>query len=355
MIRSGAAFSGIFFIVAAVLLAGCERRPLEEFYTPTCKVVFRVDWSKFPEVPTGMTMYFFREGDEAPRVVTTSEVRETSVNLEAGNYRMFFINQSPGEFGSVSFVNMNLFEDSGARLEEIPSTWFGRTSDPVGHDPENIGEADLGYFSITEEDVERYQGAYKEWNGDRSSSAAAQKVELTTRSIQLEAGNVVSEFWVTIYAERADVLYSVRAAITGMAMDYGLTQGRTLHSTATQLMENWTLTMDDEINRVGHLDGIIPTFGLPDGVTQTAGRDSSLNVAALLLDKSVYDYKFSVGDKIEVLPGRPGYKYLLRLVFGSVSSPAVEFPDIPLEGRISSGFDAIVEDWEDGGTVDIGL
>ena len=181
-----------------------------------------------------------------------------------------------------------------------------------------------------------------------------ERVLYYTIRIPVRPQNIVSQLWVTIYAGNADVLKSVRASTSGMAKTYELTQFTTNNENAIQIINQWSLTMDDNVNRVGHIDGVITTFGLPNGESPTEKRDSSLNVSALLIDNStVADYVFDVGDKIKELPPNPGYRKLYRLVFGTKEEPIIILPDVQPPGGKTSGMEATVDDWEDGETVEI--
>ena len=163
---------------------------------------------------------------------------------------------------------------------------------------------------------------------------------------------VTSQFWVTIFSDNVDVLKSVRASTTGMARTFNLTQGKTGEEEGTQLITQWTLTVDDPERRVGHLDGYITTFGFPRGELPSATRDSTLNVSTLLVDdKTVDNYVFYVGDKIKLEDPPQGYRHLYRIVFGSIFEPAIHPSDVPsTEG---GGFKAAVEDWDD--LIDAGI
>ena len=183
-----------------------------------------------------------------------------------------------------------------------------------------------------------------------------ERIEYYTIRIPIHPRNVVSQLEVTIYAGNADVLKSVRASTSGMARTWELTQEVTDKEEAIQVINQWTLTMDDVARRVGHVDGIINTFGLPNGEMPSEMRDSTLNVSALLIDDvTVANYVFDTGDKIKMLEPNPGYKGLYRLIFGSVDEPAIKPPDVrPPDGK-TSGMDATVDDWEDGETVEVAM
>lgn len=365
-----------FAMLLAILFAGCQRRPLENMYSATVKVIVKCIWKvkAYPEKPTGVTLYFFRDGEVSPRIVTTSDVDSCEVQLPAGHYKLFMITQSPEEYWTMRFMNMNKYREAEVELEQKTTKWFTRIGDEeVAQNPESIAVGIAEEFDITEDQVEEYQEFYQLWrtktkamtktktkgsmptkSDEEELREIEERVRYTTITIPVDPHNIVSQFHVTIYSDNADVLMSVRAATTGMARTFELTQNTTGRETATQLIEqDWTLTMDDEARRIGHLDGIITTFGLPNGEVPTAVRDSSLNVSALLIDnKTQEDYVFSVGDKIQILEPNPGYRHLYRLIFGSVENPAIHPPDVaPANGL--GGFDVTVDAWEEGETVEI--
>lgn len=355
-----------FALLLAICFVGCQRRPLETMYSSTIRVIVRCIWkvNAYPEKPTGVTLYFFRTGDALPRIITTSNVDSCEVQLPAGHYKLFMITQSPEEYWTMHFNNLSRYDAAEAALEEKTTKWYTRADDEqVAQNPESIAVGIADEFDITEDQVEEYQEYYQLWRTrtkaitrtkagltkaeEEEIAKIEERVRYTTITIPVDPSNIVSQFHVTIYSDNADVLMSVRAATSGMARTFELTQNTTGKETATQLIEqDWTLTMDDVTKRVGHIDGIITTFGLPNGEIPTAVRDSSLNVSALLIDnKTKEDYVFNVGDKIQILEPNPGYRHLYRLVFGSVDAPAIHPPDV--KPKTSGGFTAGVEDWSE--------
>ena len=363
-------------LLAAVAM-GCERRPLELFYRQTIRVIVKCVWdiTTYPEGerPTGMTLYFFRDG-EFYNSITTSNVDSCEVNLIPGHYKMYMISQSPEEYWRMNFQNMTSYDDAETVL--VPNetaTWAynTRTGDDemVVENPEVICAGVSEEFEITEAETEEYQYYYtksKNLSSSKQDTKAdspdddddetfyQERIEYYSVYVKVYPKNIVSQLWVTIYSANADVLKSVRATNSGMARAFALTKDTTDEEEAIQIINQWSLTMDDPERRVGHIDGIITTFGLPNGEQPSPQRDSTLNVSALLIDNAtVANYKFSVGDKIQKLEPNKGYRNLYRLTFGSVEDPAITPPDVPPEGASSSGMDATVSDWEDGETVEI--
>lgn len=359
-------------IAAALMLLGaligCQRRPLEVYYTPTVRTIVKCIWKTSTQIttvldkPTGVTLYFFRDG-EFYNSFTTANVDSCEVQLEKGHYKMYLISQSPEEYWKMDFEHMTDFNLAATTLRETHVAWTRGVQDPTVENPEILYAGVAEEFDVTEEMTEEYQQHYAELRryqeggseGTLEEQQLKEQVRYYTLTIPVYPHNVVSQLWITIYSGNADVLKSVRASTSGMARTFELTQNTTDTDMATQIMSEWRLTMDDATRRVGHVDGIITTFGLPGGEQPSIQRDSSLNVSALLVDDvTVADYKFEVGDKIRVLPPNPGYRALYRLIFGSVEEPAITPPDVrPPDQSSASGMDATVSDWDDGETVEI--
>lgn len=362
-------------ILATLLMGGCQRRPLELVYRSSVRVIVKCIWniSVYPDgvKPSGITLYFFRDG-EFYTSMTTANVDSCEVQLPQGQYQMYMISQSPEEFWKMEFENMTDFDNAATTLRTSTTpNWVSRgTTTPspsVVENPEILYAGVSNFFEITEEMTEEYQTNYRKLKNLRASAAGARTkaeedeisyyeelVEYYTIRIPIYPQNVVSQFWVSIYAKNADVLKSVRASTSGMAKTFELTQFTTNNETAIQIIDEWKLSMDDVDNRIGHIDGIITTFGLPNGEVPTVLRDSTLNVSTLLIDNTtVKDYTFDVGDKIQVLQPNKGYRALYRLIFGDKDNPVIELPPVgPAQGK-ESGMDATVSDWEEGETVEI--
>lgn len=362
---------------AALLLAvsalSCQRRPLELMYQPTVRTIVKCVWKINAQTdidvhnkPTGITLYFFRDG-QFYNSFTTANVDSCEVQLEKGRYKMYMISQSPEEFWKMEFDHMTDFQGAETILRRNDVAWTRSEPDMTVENPEILFAGVADEFEVTEEMTEEFQYYYTRLKRLRSNAATKadnnneevyyeEQVRYHTLTIPVYPHNIVSQLWITIYSGNADVLKSVRASTSGMARTFELTQNTTGKEKATQVMSEWRLTMDDAARRVGHIDGIITTFGLPNGEVPTVQRDSSLNVSALLVDNAtIANYKFEVGDKIQVLTPNPGYRNLYRLIFGSVEEPSITPPDVAPEGGSASGMDATVSDWENGETVDVPL
>ena len=348
----------------------CQRRPLENLESATSRVIVKCLWevSVYPDgiKPDGISLYFFRNGVYYSSL-TTSNVDSCEVQLPVGRYKMYMINQSPEEYWRETFQNMTSFDNASASLTETSVRWVTRSDDEaVVENPDKLLCAGVSEeFEITQEMTEEYQYYYTTWknirarNGHSTTRAGEggtdpeeeyyhERIQYYTIRIPIHPKNTVSQLWVTIYAGNVGALQSMRAFNSGMARTWELTKETTASERAIQLISanQWTLTYDNRPMGIGHIDGVITTFGLPDGELPSAARDSTLNVSALLVDNAtVANYTFNVGDKMQVLDPNPGYRNLYRLVFGSAEDPIITFPEVRPEG--GGGFTAGVEDWED--------
>ena len=365
-------------MLLAVLAGGCQRRPLETAYRSTIRVIVKCIWKAtlYPDgiKPSGVTLYFFKDGQYYTSFPTVN-VDSCEVQLPKGSYQLYMISHTEDEYWKMTFENMSDFNAADVTLNtKSTPNWIATRAltDPVVENPQILYAGVSEQFVITEEMAEEYQMNYVKLKSLKSKAAenAATKASLDeqieqyeelvqyyTIRIPIEPQNVVSQLWVSIYAGNADVLKDLKASTSGMAKTFELTQFTTNNESAIQIIskDDWSsVTMDYPEKRVGHIDGIITTFGLPNGESPTALRDSTLNVSALLIDNAtIADYVFDVGDKIQELPPNQGYRNLYRLIIGNKDDPAVTFPDVKPEGSKASGIDATVDDWEEGETVEI--
>ena len=363
------------FLLVAFAGAGCQRRPLESMINNTIRVIVRCVWEvkAYPEgeKPTGITMYFFKDG-EFYKSLTTASVDSVEVQLDKGHYNMYLIGQSVEEYSDMVFDSMMDYDDASTSLMERPADWATRGQDElVVRDPEVLVAGVAQEFDITQDMVDEYQTYYTDWYEQQQRLAAnsetkastqdeqnlaflEEKIQYLTVRIPVYPKNVVSQLQVSIYAGNIDVLKSMRASTSGMARTFEITQDVTDKPRATQLITAWRLNVDNPDRRIGHVEGIINTFGLPDGQHPSSLRDSTLNVSALLVDgQTVADYTFNVGDKIRELPPNPGYRQLLSLVLGSSDEPIITFPDVTPVDTGGGGFTANVTNWEEEMEVDI--
>ncbi len=353
-----------FILVAAMLVAlvSCQRRPLEYFYKPEAKIILKVDWTDFPEKPTGMTVFLFKDG-ETGQAFSTSEVDQTELNVTAGRYKLFVMNQSMTEFGGITFKDMYSYENAEAVISKVASKWYaimkgviasqeGDELPGVGSQPEDLGIAIAEEFTISEDEVKEFNYQYAKWrkgkgkqdgDGEAADDAPVDKDAPALRTISAVAHNVVSRLHVKIYFHNIPTLYSVRTSMEGLADSYMITQKTTSSRTVAQLMEKWDIHVTSADGVDGYVETTIHTFALPDGVTSVAQRDPRANiftVQALHKDlKTITEEVYTVGDKFKIsFPGK------IRMQMDLEVGP-INLPYSP--GGDAGGFISYVEDWDD--------
>lgn len=336
--------------LAAILVAGCSIEPplhLRQSMEVIVKVLWKAEVYPDGVKPDGVTLYFFRDGEFYMKH-TTSQVDSCVVQLEPGRYRLYMISQSPEEYWKMEFFDMEDFEQARVSVAETKSSWYSTRSESevVINNPEMMTSGVSEIFEVTEDMIERQRLAATKAGEDT-------KIYYYTVLVPVNPRSIVSQYWVTIYSDNVDMLKSVRASTTGMARTFEFTKDKTNEEEGTQLITEWSLTVDDEEHLIGHLDGRVTTFGFPNGELPNPDRDSSLNVSTLLIDnKTVQSYKFYIGDKIKLEDDPPqGYRYLYRITFGSIFEPAIHPERVIPEG--GGGFTAGVTEWDE--EIDVGV
>lgn len=353
------------YILSVAMLAavfGCQRRPLEYFYKPEARIILKVDWSDFPEKPTGMTVFLYKQG-EAAQSFTTSTVDETPLNITAGRYKLFVMNQSVTEIGGVNFREMGTYETAEGVLSKVASKWYsvmkgviasgeGEDLPGVGIQPDDLGIAIAEEFTITEEEVKNFNYENAKWrkgkgkkdgDGEAADDAPYDTDAPALRVIEVAAHNVVSHLHVKIYFKNIQNLASVRTSMEGLAESFLLTQGTTSQAEVAQLAEEWQLVKTAE--KEGYVESTISTFALPNGVTSVAQRDPRANiftVQALHADhKTITTEVYPVGDKFRITVRPKFYRLLMELEVGPIWLPNVD------PAGDSGGFITDVVDWDD--------
>ena len=162
----------MMLMLAAALAAGCRIEPplhLKQAVKVVVKVLWRAEIYPDGIKPSGVTLYFFRNG-EYYNSQTTSQVDSCAVHLEPGKYRIFMISHSPDEFAYMDFHDMENFDLASVSVMETKSKWYTRADDEfLINNPEQMTVGVSDEFEITAEMVEQYryysseEGGWKSW------------------------------------------------------------------------------------------------------------------------------------------------------------------------------------------------
>ena len=370
--------SGVLALLFALLLAACDRRPLEVMEPTKAQIRLDVDWmTLFGYKPNGMTVMVWGDGWTKPIMTSSNNVESMKVELDPGHYRILVINKSFDEYGSIKFTDTDDFDKIAARGTNITQYQNGDWDKGVVYmpDPEDIGVA-CDEFTITEdmllEQVTFYP--YEEWIDRQYANTRWIQESDGTYSTKVQVMQELTRMNVWVQIKGIENMRSMVGSITGMADGFFLSQTWRTSDERPMLFEadKWTVTGADSPYGPGRMYYSMPVFGLAHGKEYVAQRKDDNNVLTLcitLVDGSQKIYTYNVGKLIKYRGLEAGVSaelhtnletsLLLELQLDLVIDVTTvdEIPDLPnvKPDKGGSGFDAEVDPWEDGGTVDVGF
>ena len=156
----------MMLMLAAALVAGCRIEPplhLKQAVKVVVKVLWRAEIYPDGIKPSGVTLYFFRNG-EYYNSQTTAQVDSCAVHLEPGKYRIFMISQSPDEFAYMEFHDMENFDLASVSVMETKSKWYTRADEEfLINNPEQMTVGVSDEFEITPEMLACWSGKGDVW------------------------------------------------------------------------------------------------------------------------------------------------------------------------------------------------
>ena len=352
----------------AIVLAvtACDRRPLEVIADNRVRVKVIINWRVnfteiYNETPNGMTVMLWgvNTGD---RVVESVNGTSTTVMLRPDTYHLIIYNEREEEFlpymrihdaASFDFITM--------RLQHYTRADDGQT---YIYYPDPIGVA-VDTFNITQDMVDEDNAIFVPYEEYIEKGFT----NYNTGERVYEIPEVATPMTVTLYikakVKHRQSMKSIEASISGMADGFYMSQiYRTQETGIIELdPKGWEFqTYGEEGDSMGIIANKTVTFGLPHGKELLAERDSTDNVLAFritLANDSVQECAFNVGKAIRYITpeGREAqirYRQDLHdLKLELDLSDVIVMPPVD-QGRAGAGFDAVVVDWEEGGTFDIG-
>jgi len=358
-----------FIVLSSVLIAlcGCQKRRLYYPWELSARVHLAVDWSQCMERPSGMTLILY--GDNGRTYTTvTSEVDGVDLDVMSGHYTALVFCYSVEEWASLRLSGLDTRGGALASLPLGPSSWrntYG-VADIVSSVPPSVISAvgDAGGFSIDDEQVDAWQDHLRRSGKQRWETIEGGTLDVLT----LVPRDLVYGLEVRVRAERANNIKAVRAGIDGLAGAVTLADGRTAGDSVVQTIDDsWSMKGDATL---ATLTGRTRTLGLPGDATASlpdalrSPSTNTLDLHVLLRDLvTVIDTTVAVGHRWTVEPsenraGEPATRLtmVLRIGFGDMGEddrPMVIPETKPME--TSSGFDAVVGEWEEGESIELPL
>lgn len=285
-------------LILTTCLTACQYDDFCYTHPHGTRLNINTDWTEFEKVtkPTGMSVMVYPtttdEGSEQ-QTLLSNELSHVEVTLLPGTYNVLTFNQSPSEYGSLVFENLNDYEAATVYAAETTSSWYtSPDTEPLVQEPEWIGADASKNHTVTEEMVEQ-TGGYAE------SITRNSYPRLLLCSMQPE--NLVQTIRITIHLKGVNNYCAARASLSGLAKGCRLATGERVSETATQLLEDWTLAQDPDNPIQGTITAKMLSFGLPSTTSEQSepltASSNTLEVTLLLVDeKTSVKHSFSVGD-----------------------------------------------------------
>ncbi len=329
----------------------CEHKDLCYHHPHTAQMRIDVDWSQYGKgTPSGMSVFLYNQEDGAlHKTALTNTITHVYVTLTADSYHSLVFNQSSSEFGSVKFEGLDNYHTARVIVDKYESRWYRSRSDAsrvVGDSPEWIGADRNHNLVVTQRMMQDAAGYY-----DHEVIPSRQISEFSIDT--LVPRNIVHTLNVKVNMLGIQELRSARASLSGLAEGYVFSTRQPTETDVTQLLENWKLSSDEsdtwegEAPIAGYITTQITFFGMPWGHEATP-QENLFDLSLLLVDnKTQVNYPIEVGHLVTRDPEKEN-TWNLELSIG-------ELPNVVPDGSAGTGFDATVDEWEEGEDVSVGV
>ncbi len=352
-------------LALSLAFIACEHKELCYLHPHEAPIQLNVNWDQFiKEDPTGMTVMVYEDDGPVAETHISANLDYAILHLPIGNYHSIVFNQSTSEFGRVQFVGMEHFHTAKVMVEPTDQTWY--VPPRKTNDGENAGEAEdeeddedadapekvaktlewIGTdteleWVVTPEMIEEQQ-EYLQWQREDAQQRNSGRAVNSTVVAWHDPINIIYTLTVYVHIKGIYNLRSARGAFTGLADGYIFSTSQRTDGKVTQLMEEWSLSLDATDPTQGYIQSSIRCFGLPFSHKGTA-VENDFNLELLLVDnETVKKYPFEVGDKIEQKTDENGNLILELEVYLDLPE---DLPDVKPQGGGDGGFEAVVDDW----------
>ena len=356
------------------LFTACERRPLEVILDEAVAVRIVVRWQVnfielYGNTPNGMTVMIWNAQGGAP-IIRTTNADNITVQLEPGNYYMAIFNELAEDYSPyLRFYDADSYDRMALRATTFtvgggstPTRGDGTTYMYTPEDP-RIAVA-LDTFDITPAMVMQDTTIFIPYEKFRDNGYVDYRESEYTYEIDEVPWPMTVDLYVNVRLKNRQSLKTINGSISGMAD--GFYMSRIIRTTETGTLrfdpERWDRNKygEDE-DKMGVISTRLASFGLPFGKELLAERDSADNIIKFsftLTNDSTLNYTFKVGKDIRYITpegeeARIRYRTDLQNLRLVLTLPdIIDLPDVNPTG--GTGFDAHVDEWEDGGTLDLG-
>ena len=357
-------------LLVVFALAACDRRPLEVIVSDevVVKLVSHWDQNYFPiynEYPNGMTAIFWNEATGERKVVTTN-ANSTVITLKTGTYRMLLFSDTYSDYEPyLKFNDTHSYDDMAAHSTEYNTrNWdsgitYINYPDPIGAVTDRIT---ISEDMLMQDTVLIPYEAYRD-NGFKYAITDDPMVKHTIHEYPYP---MTVTLFVKAKIKRRQLIQSLEASLSGLADGFYLSKVNRTSKSGTVKLHTWDrwkkVATGLPADSMGWICDSIDSFGLPYGKETKAERlekDNVLSFYITLVNGDVIQLSYNVGKNITYLTpkgeeARIRYREDLYNLKLEIDLPEdIILPPVP-DSRTGAGFDAKVDDWEDGGTIDMG-
>ena len=361
----------VLSLLAVCVLASCDRRPLEVIVSDEVAVKLISHWEQnyypiYGEYPNGMTAIFWNEATGERKVVTTN-ASSAVVTLSVGTYRLLLFSDTYSDYEPyMNFYDVQSYEKIAVRTTEYNTRNWDSGITYINY-PDPIG-AVTDRITITEDMLMQdtifipYE-TYRD-NGYQYSMADNPTVKHTIHEYPYP---MTVSLYVKAKIKRRQLIGDLEASLSGLADGFYLTKvNRTSESGIVKLhtWDRWKKTaIGLPADSMGYICDSIASFGLPYGkelISERLAADNILTFHITLVNGDVVEYAYNVGKNISYITptgeeARIRYREDLHDLRLEIDLPEdIILPSVPDDTRSGAGFDARVDEWEDGGTIDMG-
>jgi hypothetical protein len=365
------AVSSSQLLLLLLLFAACDRRPLEVIVNEQVRVKIVVKWqvnfvNLYGSVPNGMTVMIYPSDGGAP-IVRTTNADNITVKLDPDEYRMVIFNELMEEYAPYErFYDADSYDRMTFRASHFSSrSWDAGTDYAYTPEDPRIAVA-LDTFLITRDMVLQDTTIFMPYEEYRDNGMVNYRESERVYELPEVPWPMTVDFNVRIKIKHRQSLRTIEGNISGLADGFSLSRIVRTTETATHRFEpdRWErYKCGDDQDSTGVITTRIASFGLPYGKELVAERDSADNLLTLnltLVNDSVIRRTFKVGKYIRYITpdgdeARIRYRQDLQNLMLELDLPdLIILPPVNGDGNTGAGFDARVDDWEDGGTIDLG-
>lgn len=346
----------------------CERRPLEVHLDERVTVRIIADWdTNFVKLygvrPNGMTLMLWGSNATVPTIRTTND-NYVVLKLEPDTYRVIIINELVEDYSPyISFADA---DDFGAIAQR--AVRYGPISGQqpaymyTPEDPRIAVAADT--FLVTPEMVLQDTAMFVRYEDYKRNGYDYYSDRERIYEIYETPWPMTVDFYVQLKFRNRHSIRTVNGSISGLADGFYLSRivRTTEPGTVKFDPQAWNRNkFGDEDDNLGVITTRLASFGMPYGKELIEERDSADNILDMdieLVNDSVIHRTFKVGKYIRYITpegeeARIRYRQDLQNLQLVIELPdTIQVPFLIPPG--GAGFDAWVDEWEDGGTFSIG-